>query len=222
MSETMHQLLSNNSEVKCVGSQIIEDLFSETKEIFHRNTELIDKISICEREKYNLIEQVKEADLNNHNLVFENKSLKQELEYEKNESSKHLSHILRLQNKIEEVKRMENEEFIKIRRDELKYKKELDEIKLKLKRTQDELTKLKLKEDEINSLREYFAEKKQNEENEIVKKQLQFEKDKLSLLGLIRNKDKKPILKVVEYLEMHEVNQIAMLSKNYRNTMNNE
>ena len=139
-----------------------------------------------------------------------------------NESNKHLSHIMRLQTKIEEVKRMENEEFVKIRRDEFKFKKELDEIKLKLKRTQDELTKLKLKEEEINSLRDYFAEKKQLEENEVVKKQLQYEKEKLSLLGLIRSKDKNPILKLVEYLEMHEINKIASLNKTYRSTLWND
>ena len=61
----------------------MDDLFSETKEIFHRNTELVDKITAWEHEKYKLLEQMKETEQNNHVILNENKSLKQELEYEK-------------------------------------------------------------------------------------------------------------------------------------------
>lgn len=111
-----------------------------------------------------------------------------------NESNKNLAQVYRLQQKIEEIKRMENEEFYKIKRDEIKFKKELGDLRLKFKRSEDTLTKLRQKEEDINELRAYFQDKKQKEEDEEIKRQLQFAKEKHSLLGLIRHKDKRPIL----------------------------
>lgn len=51
--------------------------------IFEQNAQLIEKISLIEREKYRIQEQMKEYEQQNHTLTLENKALKQELEYEK-------------------------------------------------------------------------------------------------------------------------------------------
>lgn len=180
---------------------------------------MVDKISSIEKEKYKTQEQMKEFEQLNHTLQLENKSLKQELEYQKTESDQNLAQVYRLQQKIDEIKRMENEEFYKIKRDEIKLRKELDELRLKYKRSQDALGKFKEKEDEINDLKAYFHDKKQKEEDAEIQKQLKYEKEKLSLIGLCRLKDKQPILCLVDFLTVHELNQIAMLNKSYRNTL---
>ena len=110
------------------------------------------------------------------------------------DSSTSLSQVYRLQNKIEEIKRMESDEFYKVKRDEIRIRKDLEEMKLKYRRSNDELTKLKQKEEELNELKAYFQNKREQEEQELVKKQLLIENQKFSLLGLLRHKDKKPIL----------------------------
>jgi len=135
------------------------------------------------------------------------------------ESNKNLSQVYRLQQKVEEIKRMENEEFDKIRHDEVKLRKELDEYRLKFRRASDELAKLKQKEEEIVELRTYFSERKHKEEEESIKLQLKHEREKLSLLGLIRHRNKQPILCVISYLELQDLNIIAMLNKSYRNAL---
>lgn len=177
-----------------MDSQALDILFDETKKVFDRNTELIERITIIEREKLQLQEIFQEVESQLHSATAENAALKRELDYEKGESSIHLSQVYRLQNKIDEIKRMGNDEFIKVKRDEIRIRRDLEDMKLKYKRSNDELTKLKQKEEEVNELKEYFHHKKQTEENESVKKQLQFEKEKLSLLGLLRYKSKHPIM----------------------------
>lgn len=155
-------------------------------------------------------------------LEAENKALKKEMEYEKNESYNTLSQVYRLQTKIEEIKRMENEEYDKVIRDEVKLKKELDEVKLKFKRSSDELSKVKSKQEEIENLRSYFMNKKQSEEQESVQQQLKYESEKLSLLGLIRHKNKKPLLLIMSYLNLPELNKVSMLNKSYRRSLCND
>jgi len=179
-------------------------------------------LALTRSEKYKLHEQTKEFEQLNHTLKMENEGLKQELEYANSESNKHLFQVYRLQQRIDEIKRAENEEFYKIKLDEVKLKKSLDELKLKLQRSQDEVSKYEQKEDEVEDMKQYFSEKKQKEEDERVYKLLKFEKEKHSILGIMRLKDKQPILCLIDYLEMHEINKLAMLNKAYRNTMCNE
>jgi hypothetical protein len=47
---------------------------------------------------------------------------------------------------------MQNESFYKVKRDEIELKKSLDDLKLKFKRSQDEVNKFKQKEDELANL----------------------------------------------------------------------
>lgn len=205
-----------------MNSKAVDVLFSETKKIFDQNADLVVKISRIEKEKYQLQEKTKEFEQVNHTLQLENKALRQELEYEKNESNKNLAQVYRLQQKIDEIKRMEGEEFYKIKRDEIKVRKDLNDFKLRFQRSQEALNKFREKEDEINELKEYFHSKKLAEEEVTIKKQLQLEREKHSLIGLFRHKDKRPILCLIDYLEMHELNLIAMLSKSHRRTLYNE
>ena len=111
-----------------------------------------------------------------------------------NEANKQLSQVHRLEQKLDEFKRMQNEEFYKVKRDEVKVRKQLDDIKLKYQRAEDSLNKLYHKEEEINELRDYFQEQKDEENRKRIEEQLQYEKDKHSLLGLIRHKNKTAIL----------------------------
>jgi hypothetical protein len=164
---------------------------------------------------------MKEFEQMNHTLTLENDGLKKDLERAHIESNNNLSQVYKTRQRLEEIKRMQNEEFYKVKRDEIELKKSLDDLKLKFKRSQDEVNKFKQKEDEISELREYFQEKKQKEEDEKIKIQLKHEREKKSLIGLMRLRDKGPILCLIDYLEMHEINQIAMLNKSYRNTMCN-
>ena len=138
------------------------------------------------------------------------------------DSSTSLSQVYRLQNKIEEIKRMESDEFYKVKRDEIRIRKDLEEMKLKYRRSNDELTKLKQKEEELNELTAYFQNKREQEEQELVKKQLLIENQKFSLLGLLRHKDKRPILWLTSFLELPELNAVSMLNKEYRNVLCNE
>lgn len=170
-------------------------------------------ISLIFREKYRLHEQMKEFEQLNHTLTLENEGLKNELERAHIEWNNNLSQVYKTRQRLEEIKRMQNEEFYKIKRDEIELKKSLDDLKLKFKRSQDEVNKYRQKEDEINELREYFLEKKQKEEDELIKTQLRNEKEKNSLIGLMRLRDKTPILCLIDFLEMHEINQIGNFSE---------
>lgn len=194
LSEALRDILKSNSKIKCIGSQAIDVLFSETKKIFDQNANLVGKISEIEQEKYKIHEKMKELEQSNQTLGMENDSLKQMLEYENNESNRNLAQVHRLEQRLDEFKRMNNEEFYKVKRDEIKTKKLLDEVKLNFQRSQDVIEKFKQKEDEINEHLEYFRAKKQKEEDSLIKAQLQYEKEKHSLLGIFQNKDKRPVL----------------------------
>ena len=219
LSIALKNIMSNGDKLKCVGSQAIEVLFNETSKIFNQNADLIEKISNTEQEMYKLRERMKGQEHNNNTLIMENDSLKQQLEYENNESNKHLRQVHRLQQKLDEFKRMQNEEFYKVKRDELKIRKKFDDIKLKYQRSQEALNKFQQKEDDILELQEYFEDKKKIEETERINTQLQYEKDKFSLLGLLRHKDKRPILCLLEYLELPDLNKLSMLNKNYNSVL---
>jgi len=134
-------------------------------------------------------------------------------------TTNNLCQVHRLQQKLDEFKRMNNEEFYKVKRDEVRIRKQLDEVKLRYQRSQDALDKLRQKEDEVNEMQEYFQELKDEEDQKRIQQQLQFEKEKHSLLGLIKNKDKEPILCLLGYLELPEVNKLSLLSKSYHSAL---
>lgn len=83
LADALRTILQSDSKIKCIDSKAIDVLFNETKKIFDQNAQLVDKISLIEREKYRIQEQMKDYEQQNHTLILENKALKQELEYEK-------------------------------------------------------------------------------------------------------------------------------------------
>lgn len=83
LADALRTILQSDSKIKCIDSKAIDVLFNETKKIFDQNAQLVDKISLIEREKYRIQEQMKDYEQQNHTLTLENKALKQELEYEK-------------------------------------------------------------------------------------------------------------------------------------------
>ena len=81
--DLIEQLLKNNNQIKWVNSEAIDILYTETKHIFDKNIELLDRINIIESEKLKLQEELKETQSKNKFLEAENKALKRELDDEK-------------------------------------------------------------------------------------------------------------------------------------------
>lgn len=114
---------------------------------------------------------------------------------------------------------MENMEKDKWRYDLERSKKAKDELTLKLQRVENQLNKLMETESEVEKLKTYYSNLHRTEQARDNKLKEIEEKDQRELLGLLKHKNKKPSLFLIEYLDLEDLITISSLNKNYRGAL---